>query len=117
MSRPSSSTRLGSARPPKRDLTWSLALARAGSESDAEALTVDEVTYSAEAWRSQSPADGDSKPAWIVDGQQRSVCAPSSQEPAFPVPVAAFVADTVDVQRDQFVRINSARPSSRRPGN
>jgi DGQHR domain-containing protein len=29
---------------------------------------------------------------------------------AFSVPVAAFVADTIDMQRDQFIRVNSVKP-------
>ena len=56
------------------------------------------------------PSGSDQKPAWIVDGQQRSLALHLAKNKDFPVPVAAFVADTVDVQRDQFVRINSARP-------
>ena len=56
------------------------------------------------------PNDGDHKPAWIVDGQQRTLALQKAKNRSYPMPVTAFVADTVDVQRDQFVRINSARP-------
>jgi DGQHR domain-containing protein len=56
------------------------------------------------------PSGGDQKPAWIVDGQQRSLALHLAKNRDFAVPVTAFVADTVDVQRDQFVRINSSRP-------
>jgi DGQHR domain-containing protein len=53
---------------------------------------------------------GGSKPGWIVDGQQRALALSRSRQQDFPVPVNAFVADSVDVQRDQFVRINSTKP-------
>ena len=56
------------------------------------------------------PIGGESRPAWIVDGQQRSLAMQRAVNRSFPVPVTAFVADTVEVQRDQFVRINSSRP-------
>jgi len=56
------------------------------------------------------PSNGDTKPAWIVDGQQRSLALRKANNRSFPIPVAAFVADTVDVQRDQFVRVNNSKP-------
>jgi len=56
------------------------------------------------------PEAGEPKPAWIVDGQQRSTALTQLRNPQFPVPVAAFVADAIDVQRDQFIRINSVKP-------
>lgn len=52
----------------------------------------------------------DRKPAWIVDGQQRALALSELTRTDLPVPVAAFVTDDVERQRDQFVRINSARP-------
>lgn len=55
-------------------------------------------------------SNGDLRPAWIVDGQQRSLALRQVKNRDFPIPVTAFVADTVDVQRDQFVRVNSAKP-------
>lgn len=59
------------------------------------------------------PGEGEHKPAWIVDGQQRTLALQQAKNHSYPIPVTAFVADTVDVQRDQFVRINSARPLPR----
>jgi len=53
------------------------------------------------------------KPAWIVDGQQRALALSHITRPDFPVPVAAFIADTVNVQRDQFLRVNNTRPLPR----
>lgn len=59
------------------------------------------------------PKDGAPKPAWIVDGQQRTMALAHSRRRDFPIPVNAFVADNVDLQRDQFLRINSTKPLPR----
>jgi len=59
------------------------------------------------------PADGAQKPAWIVDGQQRMLALSKCDKPNFPVPVNAFVADELDLQRDQFLRVNSSKPLPR----
>ena len=59
------------------------------------------------------PRDGEAKPAWIVDGQQRTMALAHSRRKSFPIPVNAFVADNVDLQRDQFLRINSTKPLPR----
>jgi DGQHR domain-containing protein len=56
------------------------------------------------------PRNGDSKPAWIVDGQQRTMALAHCRRRSLPVPVNAFVADDVELQRDQFLRINSTKP-------
>lgn len=58
-------------------------------------------------------APGDAKPAWIVDGQQRTIALTRSKRRNFPIPVNAFIADNVDTQRDQFLRINSTKPLPR----
>lgn len=58
-------------------------------------------------------ANGQGKPAWIVDGQQRTLALSKSTRRALPVPVSGFVADEVDLQRDQFIRVNSQRPLPR----
>ena len=50
------------------------------------------------------------KPAWIVDGQQRAVALSKCNNPNLIIPVNAFVADEVELQRDQFLRVNSAKP-------
>jgi DGQHR domain-containing protein len=57
-------------------------------------------------------ADG-RKPGWIVDGQQRALALARSKRQEFPVPVNAFIADSVDLQRDQFLRVNNTRPLPR----
>ncbi len=59
------------------------------------------------------PKPGEPKPAWIVDGQQRAAALARCGRPGYPVPVCAFVADDVATQRDQFLRINNARPLSK----
>jgi DGQHR domain-containing protein len=57
--------------------------------------------------------EGQNKPAWIVDGQQRALALSKSKRMDLPVPVNAFVADDVDLQRDQFLRINNTKPLPR----
>ena len=57
--------------------------------------------------------EGARKPGWIVDGQQRAFALARAKRQDFPVPVNAFVADSVDLQRDQFLRINNTRPLPR----
>ena len=59
------------------------------------------------------PAGDGRKPGWIVDGQQRALALARAQRQDFVVPVNAFVADSVEVQRDQFLRINNTRPLPR----
>lgn len=59
------------------------------------------------------PRDKDRKPAWIVDGQQRALAISKSKRRDLPVPVNAFVADDIEIQRDQFLRVNNTRPLPR----
>lgn len=59
------------------------------------------------------PERGKPKPAWIVDGQQRALALSRTNRSDFPVPVSAFVADSVSLQRDQFLRVNNTRPLPR----
>jgi len=55
----------------------------------------------------------ENKPAWIVDGQQRALAISQLSDRSFPVPICAFVADDVEMQRDQFLRINNTKPLPR----
>lgn len=48
--------------------------------------------------------------AWIVDGQQRSLALSRAENHDLPVPVIAFVSDSLEVQREQFVLVNKAKP-------
>jgi DGQHR domain-containing protein len=59
------------------------------------------------------PSGDGRRPGWIVDGQQRAFALAAAKRQDFPVPVNAFVADSVDVQRDQFLRINNTKPLPR----
>lgn len=56
---------------------------------------------------------GGAKPAWIVDGQQRAIAISKSRRQDLLVPVNAFVADDVELQRDQFLRVNNTKPLPR----
>ena len=56
------------------------------------------------------PKAGGPKPAWIVDGQQRALALAKCRRRNFPVPVKGFVADEVELQRDQLLRVNNTRP-------
>ena len=47
---------------------------------------------------------------WIVDGQQRSLALAESRNIKLAVPVVAFVSDDIQVQREQFILMNKARP-------
>jgi len=59
------------------------------------------------------PPDGSPKVGWIVDGQQRALALTRAQHEDLAVPVNAFVTDSIDIQRDQFLRINNTRPLPR----
>jgi DGQHR domain-containing protein len=59
------------------------------------------------------PAARQPKPAWVVDGQQRLLALSKSRRRDFPVPVSAFIADDVELQRDQFLRVNNTQPLPR----
>jgi DGQHR domain-containing protein len=59
------------------------------------------------------PRNGGPRPAWIVDGQQRALALARCRRKDFPVVVNAFVADRIDVQREQFLRVNSTKPLPR----
>jgi DGQHR domain-containing protein len=54
--------------------------------------------------------DEEPRPAWIVDGQQRSLALARTSNVRMPVPVAGFVAPTLEMQRDQFLRVNTVAP-------
>ena len=48
--------------------------------------------------------------AWIVDGQQRSLALAQAKRKDVAVPVVAFVSDSLEVQREQFILVNKAKP-------
>ena len=59
------------------------------------------------------PTAKKAKPAWIVDGQQRALAVSLCKKRDFAVPICGFIADDVEIQRDQFLRVNNSRPLPR----
>jgi DGQHR domain-containing protein len=58
---------------------------------------------------SEDTAD-EEKPGWIVDGQQRSAAIRDARVERFPICVVAFIAESDEEQRSQFILVNSAKP-------
>lgn len=54
--------------------------------------------------------EGAPRPALIVDGQQRWHALTRTTNTGLAVPVAGFVTDSVELQRDQFLRVNTVQP-------
>lgn len=50
------------------------------------------------------------KPGWIVDGQQRAAAVREAELKRFPMCVTAFITDSQEEQRAQFILVNSTRP-------
>ncbi len=50
------------------------------------------------------------RPAWIVDGQQRSLALSRTKNSRLPIPIAGFVTEDLGLQREQFLRINTVQP-------
>ncbi|KAB2588172.1 DGQHR domain-containing protein DpdB [Streptomyces arboris] len=50
------------------------------------------------------------RPAWIVDGQQRSLALARTRNTRLAVTIAGFVAEDLETQRDQFLRVNTVSP-------
>ena len=59
------------------------------------------------------PLDGEPRPGWLVDGQQRAFALSEIDDQEFPVLVTAFIADEIAVQREQFLRVNNIKPLPR----
>ncbi len=56
------------------------------------------------------PQEGDTKPGFIVDGQQRLAAASSCKHADFPLFVTAFLSPDPADQRKQFVLVNRTKP-------
>lgn len=54
--------------------------------------------------------DDDEKPGWLVDGQQRTAAVQAASIAAFPMCVTAFITDSEEEQRSQFILVNSTKP-------
>ncbi|WP_329346212.1 DGQHR domain-containing protein DpdB [Streptomyces microflavus] len=50
------------------------------------------------------------KPAWLVDGQQRTAAIRDADLAEFPVAAVGFIADGQEEQRSQFILVNSTKP-------
>jgi DGQHR domain-containing protein len=50
------------------------------------------------------------RPAWLVDGQQRSAAIRDADLPEFPVAAVGFIATTEEDQRSQFILVNNTKP-------
>lgn len=55
----------------------------------------------------------DEAAAWIVDGQQRLAAIREANVRSFPLFAIAFIAGTVEEQREQFMLVNSTKPLPR----
>jgi DGQHR domain-containing protein len=56
------------------------------------------------------PVNTETKPGWIVDGQQRAAAIRDARLDAFPIFVTGFITDNVAEQREQFILVNSTKP-------
>ena len=54
--------------------------------------------------------DDSDKPAWLVDGQQRSAAIRDADLASFPIAAVGFIAANEDEQRSQFILVNSTKP-------
>lgn len=54
--------------------------------------------------------DGGDKAGFVVDGQQRSAAIREAAIESFPVAVTAFITDSAEEQRKQFILVNSTKP-------
>lgn len=91
----------------------SIILALSSAVAFRSSVDVDDAAVMAGTLEIPVPRDGEVKPAWIVDGQQRALALSRSRRSDWPVPVNGFVADDIEVQRDQFLRVNNSRPLPR----
>jgi DGQHR domain-containing protein len=52
----------------------------------------------------------EAKPGFVVDGQQRSAAIREARIESFPMAVTAFITDSAEEQRKQFILVNSTKP-------
>lgn len=71
----------------------------------------DELTDLAAMGRLKIPVKDNGQPvAWIVDGQQRALALSKTKNDQIQVPVVAFISEDINIQREQFILVNKARP-------
>jgi DGQHR domain-containing protein len=90
-----------------------LALSSSATFKEVRGPKVDEGLAEAGTLEIPLPLHGQPRPAWIVDGQQRALALSRSKRQGFPVPISAFVADDLQSQKEQFLRINNTKPLPR----
>ena len=90
-----------------------LALSSASTFKEVRGPKVDEGLAEAGTLEIPLPSNGQPRPAWIVDGQQRALALSRCRRRGFPVPVNAFIADDLESQKEQFLRINNTKPLPR----
>ncbi|MBB1035734.1 DGQHR domain-containing protein [Dietzia sp. CQ4] len=56
------------------------------------------------------PVSEDQKPAWLVDGQQRSAAIRDAELEEYPVAAVGFIAHGEAEQRSQFILVNNTKP-------
>src|SRR5262245_46992778 len=54
--------------------------------------------------------DEGKRAAWVVDGQQRSIALSKTSNTDIRVPVVGFISGDLEMQREQFILVNKARP-------
>ena len=54
--------------------------------------------------------DESDRPAWLVDGQQRSAAIRDADLESFPIAAVGFIAKNEGEQRSQFILVNSTKP-------
>ena len=55
----------------------------------------------------------ESRPGWIVDGQQRTAAIREARVNSFPVCVVSFITADIEEQRSQFILVNETKPLPR----
>ncbi|GAB5550239.1 MAG: hypothetical protein SangKO_099990 [Sandaracinaceae bacterium] len=85
-----------------------------GSEVDFEPVDGGERGEQGAIGTLRIPLDPDApdheKPGWVVDGQQRLAALREAGRPDFRVCVVAFVAESLQEQREQFILVNATKP-------
>jgi DGQHR domain-containing protein len=87
-----------------------LALSSAARFTSSRGPSVDDGLATAGVLEIPLPSEGNSKPGWIVAGHRRLLAISKCLRKDIPIPISAFVADEVELQRDQFRRVNNTHP-------
>jgi len=55
-------------------------------------------------------SENEEKPGWVVDGQQRAAALREADLIDFQMPISAFITNSAQEQREQFILVNSTKP-------